>query len=158
MSPRDNRPDDDFPELDARLRAEADAARPHTPAELRANILSAVRAAGEARARGKSTWVHGLAAAAIVVVFGLWIAFQLGDENEKSVTVAGQDVVQPLKRLFNLQTPRVVAEAERPLLAEAQALWSDTSSVARGIVSRLPAPLRPRSPETPAPEAAPERP
>jgi len=139
--------DDAFPGLDARLRAEANAARREPPPALRLRILAAVRAEQEARpARGRRRETRPmpvalrLAAAAVVVVLGVWIALQLsGTEGRDPGEVAGgQDIVRPLRRLLHPEAPRVLAEADHALVAEAQALWSDTSNVARGIVRRLP--------------------
>ncbi len=150
--------DEAFPELDALLRAEAEAARREPPAPLEARIMAAVRTARprgpvESLRKGRDAderrpWIPRLAAAAIVAVFSLWIAFQLTEDDKQGVILSGQNVVQPLLALLQLETPRAVAQADTPLLAEARNLWNDTSRAARGFVNRLPGPLRPAAPET----------
>lgn len=139
--------DDAFPELDARLRAEAGSARREPPPALRPRILAALRAGWEAPARpahgdrARRTWILRLAAAVVVVAVGFWTAFRLSgtEASDRGGAVAGRrDVVQPLRRLLHPEAPRVLAQADDALVAEAEALWSDTSNVARGIVRRLP--------------------
>lgn len=136
--------------LAARLRAEADAARPSPSPGLRARVLAAIDAAPEAAPPAPSVWrrawIPALAAAAVLLAVALFVVPR--PREEPAPAIAGEPVrVRALTELLDRPLLASVAATDDPLLAEARNLWSDTSRAAESVARELRAPLRLRGRE-----------
>ena len=131
--------------LEARLQADASAARRDPPPALRARILARVHASPRDAAgplekrRPILPWGLGVAAAA-ALFFSAWLVIdRSGTRNTDS-----QPDVASIRELLDLQPDSLLASAEDPLLTEAANVWSDAAQVADDFVRGLPTPLRER--------------
>ncbi len=134
--------------LEARLRAEAGAARRTAPPGLRERVLAQVHASARParRRRSATPWLAAAAAAALATFFAA-----RGPEDEVRTSPAAlrpgaPTVVALSHEIFDTVARRPETHLDQPfdsrLRAEARNLWLDTSRMVEGVVRGLPPRLR----------------